>query len=370
MKRTVKTLLPLLFCVLFVCSPCAPAQAPAAPSQAPAAPEQTQAAAPAAPADPAPAELPSIGMTVYSYANTYTSFIRKGIVNYIEDNKLADIQVSDAENDAAKQIEQIDAYIAQGVDALLVMPVDPASAVTMVDKAKAASIPLIFINKRPSTDILMSYDKTIFVGLPLVVSGEMQGQMVVDHWKNGTIKDRNGDGVMQYCTVTGDVGHVDAEARVQGNLNVFQKSGIEYEELDRQVANWDTTKAKEVSEIWVGKWPNDLDIIISNNDAMALGVLETIKQTGVDIPVVGINCLPQVHDMIFRGEYFGSVLSDPWKQAKAAVDLALNAINGKDWFDGNEWEADYDGEGSVRITDVQITAENLNLAVEAYVNCN
>ncbi len=368
MKKT-RILLALLLVAVFMFSACTQtAQQPS--ESAPPEQEQPQKSEEPAPVEEEPAELPSIGMTVYSYANTYTSYIRKGIQNYIAAGNLAEIQVADAENDAAKQIEQIDTYIAQGVDALIVMPVDTAAASTMVDKAKAAGIPIIFVNKRPSVDVLKSYDKTIFVGLPLVVSGEMQGQMVVDHWNSGKIADRNGDGVLQFCTVTGDLGHPDAEARVVGNRNIFDASGIKYEELDRQVASWDTTKAKDVSEIWLGKWPNDLDIIISNNDAMALGVLETIKQTGIDVPVVGINCLPQVHDMIRSGEYFGSVLSDPWKQAKAAVDLTLNAINGKDWFDGNEWEVEYNAEeNSIRITDIMITAENLHLAEEAYKNC-
>ena len=317
-----------------------------------------------------PDALPKLGMTVYSYANTYTSYIRKGIQNYIEQNGLAEIQVADAENDAAKQIEQIDAFIAQGVDGLIVMPVDTTSAVTMVEKARAADIPLVFVNKSPAADVLNSWEKTAYVGLTLQASGEMQAQMVVDHWNAGDIADRNGDGVLQYCTVMGDLGHPDAEARTTGNKIVLDASGIEHEELDLQIAGWDTTKAKDIADIWLGKWPNDLDLIISNNDAMALGVLEAVKQLGLDIPVVGINCLPEVHDMIINGEYFGSILSDPWKQAQAAVDLVLNAIKGNDWFDGNSWEEDYDPTtSSVRIKDVMITAENVSVAQEAYANC-
>jgi len=324
----------------------------------------------AAPADDEPDSLPLLGMTVYDYANVYTSYIRRGMLNYSEANNLAEFHVVDAQNDSVRQLEQIDTFIASGVDGLIVMPVDIGATGVMVERAKEADIPIVFVNRTPPTEVLQSWENTIYVGLPLVTSGEMQAEMVVYHWNNGNIRDRNGNGVLQYATLMGDLGHPDAEARVLGNQTVLDASGIQHEELDRQVANWNTTRARDIAEIWLGRWPDDLDLIISNNDAMALGVIEAIRALGLDIPVVGINALPEVHQMIIDGEYFGSVLSDPWKQAMAAVDLVLNRINGNGWFDGNDWEKYYDPvESSVRILDVMITAANIHLAQEAYANC-
>ena len=354
MKKRVQIVISLVLIAIMTLTSCgAPATTPPAGGAAP-------------PAD----GLPFIGMTVYDYANVYTSYIRRGMINYATANNLAEIQTADAQNDSVRQLEQVDAFIAMGVDGLIVMPVDIGATMVMVDRARDADIPIVFVNRTPPVEVTTSWENTIYVGLPLEDSGEMQAEMVVYHWLNGNIVDRNGDGVLQYVTLMGDLGHPDAEARVRGNQRVLDASGIQHEELDRQVANWNTTRARDIAEIWLGRWPDDLDLIISNNDAMALGVIEAVHALGMDIPVVGINALPEVHQLIIDGVMFGSVLSDPWKQAMAAVDLVLNRINGRDWFYGNEWGQYYDPEeSSVRILDVVITRENIHLAVEAYANC-
>jgi methyl-galactoside transport system substrate-binding protein len=315
-------------------------------------------------------DLPVIGMTVYSYANVFTSYIRGGIHNYVEANNLAEILTADGDNDPVRQLEQIEAYIAMGVDGLIVMPVDIGTVPTIIDMARAADTPVVFVNRAPDAHSLLAWEDAIYVGLPLITSGEMQAEIVVENWLNGNIRDRNGNGVLNYVTLMGDLGHPDAEARVLGNQKVFDASGIEHYEMDRQIANWDTTRARDIAEIWLGRWPNDLDVIISNNDAMALGVIEAVNSLGLDIPVVGINAIPEVHDMILRGEYFGTVLSDPWKQAMATIDLLLNRIDGRGWFDGNDWEKYYCPETrKVRIEDVMITAETVHYAQYAFGNC-
>jgi len=364
MKKNRIKFVALMLTVIMIVTACAPAATPAAPAtpNAPVAGTQETPEPPAA--------LPLIGITVYDYSNVYTSYIRRGIYNYSTDNNLAEFHSVDAQNDPVRQLEQIDTFIAMGVDGLIVMPVDIGATGVMVERAQEADIPIIFVNRTPPTEVLNMWDKVIYVGLPLESSGEMQAEMIVEHWNSGRIVDRNGDGVMQFVTVMGDLGHPDAEARVRGNQRVLEASGIQFEELDRQIANWNTTRARDITEIWLGRWADDIDLVISNNDAMALGVIEAIRAQGLDIPVVGINALPEVHQMIIDGEYFGSVLSDPWKQAQASVDLVLNRIAGRDWFDGNDWGQYYDPvESSVRILDVKITAENIQLAIDAYANC-
>lgn len=313
------------------------------------------------------ADAPLIGVCVFDYSNTFVSYISKGIEYYTSDGR-AEIQMVDAQNDQAKQNEQIDIMVQRGAKALIVNPVDPTAALVMIEKAKAADIPIIFFNRGPDPEDLKTYEKAWYVGIELSMPGRVQAEMVMEWWAANPDADKNGDGKMQYLTLIGDLGNPDAEARTQANTDTFAEANFEVESLDSQIANWNTTKAKEVTETWIGRFGDSIEMIVSNNDAMALGAVEALRTHNKNIPIIGINALPAALELIEQDLMIGSVLSDPWGQACATIDLALNSINGEtDVTAGTDWVLD--DLKAVRIPDQKITKDNLNVAYEIYKNC-
>lgn len=314
---------------------------------------------------------PFIGVTIFNYSNNFVGYIRNGVDYYIK-NELGGINylMVDGENDQATQTERIDTMISKGVNALAVNMVDSTAADTIIAKAKEADLPVVFFNRMPTMDMLNSYDKCWYVGLNSVNEGKLQAQIMIDAWnKDQTKYDVNGDGKLQYVMLKGAAGQSDTTERAEGFYAEIEKSGIQVEELGTEIANWSTTEAKEVMETWIGKYGDKIEMVICQNDAMALGAVEALKGNGLIsdksvVPVIGINALPEVAEEIKAGNMLGTVLTSTYDSARAIIDMCINAINGREVTEGTEWTLE-DGK-IVRIPETMITIDNVDVAVDAY----
>ena len=317
----------------------------------------------------AAAEGPLIGVTIYRYDDNFMSFLRRNIETRISGK--AQLLMNDSQNNQAQQNDQVDVMLNKNVNALAINLVDPQAAQTIIDKAKAKNIPVVFFNKQPSAEAMASYDKTWYVGTKPEESGDMQGKIVVDAWKADPTLDKNGDGVIQYVLIKGEPGHPDAEARTSHVTMYITNNGIKVEKLEELNANWDTARAKDIVDAWIQKYGDKIEFIFSNNDAMALGALQSIQALGYNtgdktkyIPIVGVDAIPDMLNEIKKGTILGSVLNDPVGQSQALIDLSLNVAAGKDPLDGTTWTLDE--VKAVRVPYVPITADNITIAEEAY----
>ncbi len=321
-------------------------------------------------ADKAPAgdKLPVIGVTIYKYDDNFMSFTRAAIEK-AADGK-ATLVMNDSQNDQAKQNDQVDAMIAKKVDALAINLVDPGAATAIAEKAKNAGIPVIFFNKEyPEGTDKIPYDKTIFVGTNSAESGIIQGELILDAWKANADWDKNGDGKMQYVMLMGEPGHPDAEARTKESIATLEAAGVSTEEIAKQTGMWDASKAKELMETWLAAHGDKVEMVICNNDGMALGAVEALKAAGYFtgdkyMPVVGVDAIPEALELIKDKQLLGTVLNDPLNQGKATMELAINAALGKEFLEGTSWVVDETK--AVRVPYVAITGDNLGVAQEAY----
>ncbi len=311
--------------------------------------------------------LKKVGGTIYKYDDNFMSFVRRAIQKSAEGK--VDIQLEDSQNDQGKQNEQVDLFLQKGVDALAINLVNPQGAATIIEKAKAKDIPVVFFNKEPSPEDMNSYDKVWYVGTRSAESGEIQGDLIAKAWKEHPEWDKNGDGKMQYVLLKGEPGHPDAEARTKYSVEKVKEAGIEVEELELQTAMWDGTKAKELMDNWLSKHGDGIEFVIANNDGMALGALNSLQGAGYFegdkfMPVVGVDAIPDMLTQIEEGKVVGTVLNDAGNQGRATVELATNVANGKDPLDGTEWKLDE--LKAVRVPYVGVTKENLDFAKAAY----
>lgn len=300
----------------------------------------------------------TLGFTVYKYDDNFMSVVRKAIEKEAAAYPDIKLLMNDSQNDQSKQNDQIDVLIAKGVKALAINLVDPAAASVVIEKARIDEIPVVFYNKEPSAADLASYDKAYYVGTDSKESGIIQGQLIAKHWKAHPEWDLNKDGQIQFVLLKGEPGHPDAEARTTYVIKTLNDGGIKTEQLHLDTGMWDTAMAKDKMDAWVsGPNANKIEVVIANNDAMAMGAIESLKAAGKSsIPVFGVDALPEALALVDSGAMAGTVLNDAGNQARATFDLTRNQAEGKAAGEGTQWQI---VDKVVRVPYVGVDKENL-----------
>lgn len=279
-----------------------------------------------------------VGVTIYKYDDNFMSTMRKSLENEVSRQKGISLLMNDSQNNQSMQNDQVDILTAKGVKALAINLVDPAAGPTVIDKAMSADIPVIFFNKDPGQKAIDSYPKAYYIGTDPVQSGVIQGDLIAKGWKAHPEWDLNKDGKLQFVLIKGEPGHPDAEARTEWVAKELAAKGIKAERLYMDAALWDAAKAKDIVQAWLsGPNASKIEVIISNNDSMAMGAVEAAKAQGKKLPIFGVDALPEALQLVKKGDLAGTVLNDGAAQAKAIVDVLPNLIAGKDAADGTQY---------------------------------
>jgi methyl-galactoside transport system substrate-binding protein len=303
----------------------------------------------------------TIGANIYTFADNFMNASIKPELERYGKELGVQMDIVDSENQQSKLNDQVDVFITKGVDVLAINLVDPASASTIIGKAKAAGIPLILFNKEATeAGAMASYDKVWYVGTNSAESGIIQGEMMVADWKANADWDKNGDGTVQYVMLKGEPGHPDAEARTKESVKAFVDAGIKVQQLALEAdPNWSTTHGNDKMAAWLTSgFAGDIELVICNNDAMAFGAINAMKAAGVRLPIYSVDALDQALQHVADGELDGTVLNDGINQARATLDLALNAALGKGITEGTSWKIDNNQAKAVRVPYVAVTPEN------------
>ena len=274
---------------------------------------------------------PKIGIAIYQFADNFMTLYRTELVRYLTEDcgiPAENITVMDGKNDQAEQTNQIDGFIADNVDVMILNLVQSTSAATVVQKADAAGIPVVFINREPSEEDMKLSDKICYVGADARQSGTFQGEIIAETENHG---DFNGNGVVDYVMIMGDPENVDAKYRTEFSIKALEDAGLKTNELYKQRGDWDQTKGQELAATALTQFGNDVDVIFCNNDAMALGAYQAIvdagRTVGEDIYLVGVDALDEVQEMVKEGKVTGTVLNDHIGQSHTAADAAIKAAN-------------------------------------------
>ena len=282
-----------------------------------------------------------VGVAIYQYNDNFMTLYRQEIENYFKtletDTVKYEITMVDSQNDMNTQSSQIDTFITQGMDVIILNLVQTSSADVLIDKVVAADIPLVLINREPLGETDESYPGIInnaevcYVGADARQSGTFQGEIVKALPDQGDI---NGDGTVKYIMIMGDPENPDAQYRTEFSIKALTDAGIAVEELNKQTGNWDTTKGQEIAASSLTQFGDDIDIIFCNNDGMALGAAAAIsaagRKVGEDIYLLGVDAIPDALELIKNGEMTGTVLNDHVGQSHKAVDVAVELLNGKE----------------------------------------
>ena len=278
------------------------------------------------------AQTPRIGTAIYKFDDTFMSYVRNAILDNAKGK--ATIEMVDSQNAQPTQNDQVDQFLAKKMAAIAINPVDRTAAAAIIDKAKVKNTPVVFFNREPMPEDMKKYDKVYYVGAKAEQSGTMQGQIVVDYWKANKGADKNKDGKIQYIMLKGEPGHQDAELRTQYSIKAITDAGMKVDKLAEDTAYWDRPKAVEKMKAFIAKFGEKIEVVLCNNDDMALGVIEALRQEGYFtgskfMPVVGVDATAPALQALEQGTLLGTVLNDAKNQGKATFDLAYALATNK-----------------------------------------
>ena len=265
----------------------------------------------------AAAHAATIGVTMDKFDDNFLTSVRNAITDEAK-AKGVDIQAEDANDDTGKQISQIQNFIAQKVDAIIVNPVDTSATPKMTALAVAAKIPLVYVNRKPEDKEMPA--NVAFVGSNEKVSGKLEGEELA--------KCLNGKG--NIVIMEGQLSNNAALDRTADIEEVMAKYP-DVKIVQKQTAEWDRNKALDLMNNWITSG-DKINGIAANNDEMAIGAILALKQAGVDpktICIGGIDATADGLNEVSNGNLYVTVFQNSKGQGKGAVDTALQMIKGE-----------------------------------------
>lgn len=252
-----------------------------------------------------------IGFAMYNVSE-FTVLMRDGIQAEC-DERGAELIVLEAGYDAATQLNQVENLITQGCDAIVLAPVDADALVPAVDMCEEAGVPLSVVNCALNTDKPYYY-----VGPDDVQAGEVETQYLMD-----TLGGKGNILVFQ-CKI----GTSYEIQRTEGIQNILAKYP-DVNVLAMDSANGNRDEGVDLMENWFETYGDQIDGIISQNDGMAMGIIQVLQANGKgDIPVVGVDAIEDALVAIDNGELLGTVYQDGDLEGRNAVKLAFDLIEG------------------------------------------
>ncbi len=290
----------------------------------------------------------NIPFIIYDEKDLFMSEFKEAIDGL--DHGDINITTYDSKNSQIIQNEIINSSLEDEPALMIINPVDRLGAYTIIEKLKENNIPIIFTNREPLGQDLLSWEHAYYVGAKAEQSAELQAELVMELFGNNPLDlneyDKNGDGKIQMIILKGQEGHQDAEIRTEVVVNELENHGYELDVLKIKSADFRTSIAYDVVKEFLPLYRDVVEVIVSNNDAMAIGAINALIEDGffidanedgeVDsktenwLPVIGIDGLAEVFPLIENGYLYGTVLNDSESMAEAVIELANAIINGDD----------------------------------------
>lgn len=304
-----------------------------------------------------------VGVAYYNQSDTFLSeliiCLKDQLKSLENDNLETAMTIRDAAGSQRTQNDQVKELIKAGCNVLCVNLVDRADPSEIIDLAREQDVPIIFFNREPVAEDLLQWDGLYYVGAEAKESGILQGELAADLIQANSQIDRNKDGKIQYVVLEGEAGHQDAIIRTETAVDILKQNGIELEKLSYQIANWNRAQAQNRMEQMIGQFQNKIELVLANNDDMALGALDAYKKlnfTETALPVfLGIDGTDVGLEAVVNGQLAGTVYNDKEGQAGEMAKLAVALVSGK----GME-KISFERDKYIYLPYLKVTSENVS----------
>lgn len=280
-----------------------------------------------------------IGVLLYRNDDTFIGTLRNSLEQAAKDYEKetgirVTLDVRDAKRNQITQNSQAERMIDLDCDVLCVNIVDRSAASGIIDKAMEADTPIVFFNREPVAEDMNRWEKLYYVGADAKESAVLEGKILVDAYKkNPSSLDRNGDGIVSYVLLEGETNHQDSLIRTEWSIQTLKDGGVPIRRITGGIANWEKNQASALMEQWLSEYGTEIELVIANNDDMALGAIDAIERAGIvtgTIKLVGIDGTPAGQDAFREGKLFGTVESSKEIYAKRIFDTAEELAMGKE----------------------------------------
>jgi inositol transport system substrate-binding protein len=277
------------------------------------------ACAPAASTEPA-ATAPSgdqpikIGLTM-KFDDLWLTTLRDAMTAYAQSQPGVELIAVDSKEDVATQLGQVENFVAQGVDAIIIIPANTDAADPMTKAAQDAGIPLVYVNRIPSN----LPEGVAYVGSDSIQAGIMQAEWLAD--KLG--------GKGNVVIMNGDLAQEAAQKRTEGEKQVFAKFP-DIQIIKEDTASWDRAQGLALMENWLSTG-DQIDAVASNNDEMAIGALQAIEAAGLlgQILVGGVDASPDALAEMDKGRLNVTVFQNAKGQGEGGIQAAIALARGE-----------------------------------------
>lgn len=263
-----------------------------------------------------PSSKIKIGVTIANFNDTFLTYMTDGMKEYAA-TLGSDVEVTyvDAKEDTATQLSQVENFISQGMNAIVVVPVDTAATDPITQAAKDAKTSLVYVNRLPAN----LPDDVVFVGSNSIDAGIFQMEYIAE--KLGG----KGNVVIM-------MGKLDNEAAIQRTAGVEQVAA-KYPDIKitkKDTANWSRPEGLTLMENWLSTG-DQIDAVCSNNDDMALGAIQAIEAAGLlgMIIVGGTDATPDALEAMAEGKLDVTVFQDAAGQGGGAIKAAVGLARGE-----------------------------------------
>ena len=259
-----------------------------------------------------------VGIAMAHFDDVFLSFLRETMENYAKKTDNLQTVSQDAKGDVGIQLSQVENFIAQDMDAIIVNPADTEATKKMTEKAVAAGIPIIYVNRKPEYKLP---EGAYFVGSNQIISGKMQMQYLAEKMnKKGNL-----------AIILGELSSEATHNRTDGIKEILQNYP-EIHVVAEQTANYMRDEALDLMSNWLSSGKK-INAVAANNDEMALGAILAIKNAGLklnkDIFVAGIDATPDALKAIQKGELTMTVFQDAKGQGLGAIEKAYKLAKGE-----------------------------------------
>ena len=267
-----------------------------------------------------------VGVSMALFDDNFLTVLRNGMVEQAKGMEGVELQVEDAQNDVAKQLDQIKNFAASGVQAIIVNPVDTSATQAMSDAAAAANIPLVYVNREPINVDTMP-DNQAFVASNEADSGTLETKEICRLLKEAGKSEAN---------IYVMVGELSNQAAVQRTKDIHEvmagpDCGVKLNIIDEQTANWSRDQAQSLMTNWISAGKT-FDAVIANNDEMAIGALQAMKAANFDMKTMIVGGVDATQDALAAmqaGDLDATVFQDAAGQGKGALEAAINLAKGE-----------------------------------------
>ena len=258
-------------------------------------------------------------LAIHDDTDTFLAVLTEAIQKKASENGMT-LDIVTCQGDPQVQKEQLEKAASGGYDAIICRLADKAMTLQM--EIAAGDVPIVFINNEPAREFLKA-DKYVYVGS----FEEDAGTFQADYIWNGLGKPKS----LNVIILKGEQGHAAVAGRTNAVKNYFKDNGVDANYVFCDFATWSDTEAYEKLDIFK-KTGQDFDCIIANNDPMAVGAIQWMKDNGYDTHkklVAGIDCTAAGAQAVEDGDLYMTVLQDTAGQGTAAIEGAMALASGK-----------------------------------------